>query len=214
MMRTIDQQILTKPQNQKYLVSLTVIIAFLILYLTNCSLKHVYERNLLKLKEIEESKNELLRNEQEKELKRRSKILETFLEHKDRCYDIQVFTKKEEIYEAEENGDEFDYDTESMEESLEEEIIKTEVENKKSHIFDQKRARYKIPKFKKKTTLRKKDISKKSSSQPHQSQSKKNSSSSEPIIYLFALIFIYLLLKAASDISQHYKMVSVYYFIL
>lgn len=36
----------------------------------------------------------------------------------------------------------------------------------------------------------------------------KKNSTAEPIIYLFALIFIYLLLKAASDINQHYKSVS------
>ncbi|XP_068145225.1 uncharacterized protein [Drosophila tropicalis] len=34
---------------------------------------------------------------------------------------------------------------------------------------------------------------------------KKKSNTAEPIIYLFALVFIYLLLKAASDINQHYK---------
>ncbi|XP_034477939.1 uncharacterized protein LOC117784338 isoform X2 [Drosophila innubila] len=39
---------------------------------------------------------------------------------------------------------------------------------------------------------RKKDVSKKPNT-------------AEPIIYLFALVFIYLLLKAASDINQHYK---------
>ncbi|KAI8115726.1 hypothetical protein CVS40_12118 [Lucilia cuprina] len=36
----------------------------------------------------------------------------------------------------------------------------------------------------------------------------KKNSTAEPIIYLFALVFIYLLLKAASDINQHYKSVS------
>lgn len=41
---------------------------------------------------------------------------------------------------------------------------------------------------------RKKDVSKKPNT-------------AEPIIYLFALVFIYLLLKAASDINQHYKTV-------
>ncbi|XP_030383847.1 uncharacterized protein LOC115631272 [Scaptodrosophila lebanonensis] len=35
--------------------------------------------------------------------------------------------------------------------------------------------------------------------------SPKKSNTAEPIIYLFALVFIYLLLKAASDINQHYK---------
>lgn len=35
----------------------------------------------------------------------------------------------------------------------------------------------------------------------------KKNSTAEPIIYLFALVFIYLLLKAASDINQHYKSV-------
>ncbi|KAH8416067.1 hypothetical protein KR222_007459, partial [Zaprionus bogoriensis] len=33
----------------------------------------------------------------------------------------------------------------------------------------------------------------------------KKPNTAEPIIYLFALVFIYLLLKAASDINQHYK---------
>eukprot|EP00099_Drosophila_melanogaster_P011901 NP_001286218.1 uncharacterized protein Dmel_CG8248, isoform B [Drosophila melanogaster] len=33
----------------------------------------------------------------------------------------------------------------------------------------------------------------------------KKSNTAEPIIYLFALVFVYLLLKAASDINQHYK---------
>uniref|UniRef100_A0A0A1WLH1 Uncharacterized protein n=1 Tax=Zeugodacus cucurbitae TaxID=28588 RepID=A0A0A1WLH1_ZEUCU len=33
----------------------------------------------------------------------------------------------------------------------------------------------------------------------------KKSNTAEPIIYMFALVFIYLLLKAASDINQHYK---------
>ncbi|XP_054737298.1 uncharacterized protein LOC129243897 [Anastrepha obliqua] len=33
----------------------------------------------------------------------------------------------------------------------------------------------------------------------------KKTNTAEPIIYLFALVFIYLLLKAASDINQHYK---------
>lgn len=37
----------------------------------------------------------------------------------------------------------------------------------------------------------------------------KKSNTAEPIIYMFALVFIYLLLKAASDINQHYKSVSV-----
>lgn len=35
----------------------------------------------------------------------------------------------------------------------------------------------------------------------------KKPNTAEPIIYLFALVFIYLLLKAASDINQHYKTV-------
>ncbi|XP_043647322.1 uncharacterized protein LOC122616020 isoform X2 [Drosophila teissieri] len=36
-------------------------------------------------------------------------------------------------------------------------------------------------------------------------EASKKSNTAEPIIYLFALVFIYLLLKAASDINQHYK---------
>lgn len=36
----------------------------------------------------------------------------------------------------------------------------------------------------------------------------KKPNTAEPIIYLFALVFIYLLLKAASDINQHYKTVN------
>ncbi|XP_039227020.1 uncharacterized protein LOC6528661 isoform X2 [Drosophila yakuba] len=40
---------------------------------------------------------------------------------------------------------------------------------------------------------------------PKKKEASKKSNTAEPIIYLFALVFIYLLLKAASDINQHYK---------
>ncbi|XP_064536216.1 uncharacterized protein LOC135426831 isoform X5 [Drosophila montana] len=49
-----------------------------------------------------------------------------------------------------------------------------------------------------------KSIKSKSQSTRKRENSKK-SNTAEPIIYLFALVFIYLLLKAASDINQHYK---------
>lgn len=42
---------------------------------------------------------------------------------------------------------------------------------------------------------------------PVKKEATKKSNTAEPIIYLFALVFIYLLLKAASDINQHYKSV-------
>ncbi|KAH8277673.1 hypothetical protein KR018_003300 [Drosophila ironensis] len=45
----------------------------------------------------------------------------------------------------------------------------------------------------------------KSSQSSQKKEAPRKSNTAEPIIYLFALVFIYLLLKAASDINQHYK---------
>ncbi|KAM7345678.1 uncharacterized protein ACRADG_011864 [Cochliomyia hominivorax] len=78
----------------------------------------------------------------------------------------------------------------------------------KSTHHKHKKSKYSI-----KTTNTKNGFNKhnKSSKAKYQNKQKKElnlnkkNSTAEPIIYLFALVFIYLLLKAASDINQHYK---------
>ncbi|XP_037941600.1 uncharacterized protein LOC119674529 [Teleopsis dalmanni] len=54
-----------------------------------------------------------------------------------------------------------------------------------------------------KKSVKVKPITKKDQSKNEQKNQK--SYAAEPIIYIFAIVFIYLLLKAASDINQHYK---------
>ncbi|XP_013118055.1 uncharacterized protein LOC106095358 isoform X2 [Stomoxys calcitrans] len=105
-------------------------------------------------------------------------VLDRLLEYKDICKDLAIFTKDINKTQHEENK------TVSQKQSLLDfaESSGDTVDGGSGRGDKCSKAYTKVNKF---TKTDKKDA--------------------EPIIYLFALVFIYLLLKAASDINQHYK---------
>ncbi|XP_075165617.1 uncharacterized protein LOC142238013 isoform X2 [Haematobia irritans] len=118
------------------------------------------------------------------------KILERLLEYKDICKDLEIFTRSQiprsgyltDINKTTQNGIEKGV-KKGISLNIPESSIATMDEGSGRGDKCSKPSYTKGNKF---TKTDKKD-------------------SAEPIIYLFALVFIYLLLKAASDINQHYK---------
>ena len=122
----------------------------------------------------------------------KSKLINSFnhrmLEQKDSCNDVHIFQKDLAMEELKKK----------LKESEQEELKPLSNGHKAHNKFN-----LKPPKPTAKT------IAKKAQSAEGDSNNKK-SSTAEPIIYLFAFVFVYLLLKAVSDINNHYKTVRVY----
>lgn len=235
---------INKNNNIRHVVPVGVLIVLFTLYLTTTAIQSKYvnyvnpedERNsdfgtTLKYKEM-----------QAQEATKRIKILEKLLEYKDRCTELEVFTKDvrwvNEIIENESQLNEIDTECEQItEESV---IMSAGGENGQNH--DQKESKdeekpteivqtqhtnrdeSKISRQNEKSRpnkaleMKNNQINNKNDKNNHSTTNNDNnkkdesiakkSNTAEPIIYVFALVFIYLLLKAASDINQHYKSVS------
>ncbi|EDW09636.2 uncharacterized protein LOC6579828 isoform X1 [Drosophila mojavensis] len=78
----------------------------------------------------------------------------------------------------------------------EEFTLKEVKQSKRQQLVNIKRHKQQIKSIKSTGRQSKSELQRKKDKKPN---------TAEPIIYLFALVFIYLLLKAASDINQHYK---------
>ncbi|KAL9918827.1 uncharacterized protein ACN427_000967 isoform 1-T1 [Glossina fuscipes fuscipes] len=128
---------------------------------------------------------------QQKNGNNQNSILARLLEYEHICKDLEIFTKKFKTTTlAKETALE---DNENVENIEKHECVGTKktspAKNKRRSIVPaNKSTKYKFPVNTKK-----------------RHESKNKNSTAEPIIYMFALVFIYLLLKAASDINQHYK---------
>ncbi|XP_067627153.1 uncharacterized protein [Eurosta solidaginis] len=173
----------------------------------------IQDENLLKQKE----------QPQGQEAVERIKILEKLLEYKDLCTELEIFTKDLRLLnELIKKKDLSKYylpgivevgedrrcivDHEERTESSSHTVNKAYPRNKLSHRNVQRRINkatsMKNNKIKNDNSKNFSDGNNKKSDQT----TSKKSNTAEPIIYLFALVFIYLLLKAASDINQHYKL--------
>uniref|UniRef100_W8C6W3 Uncharacterized protein n=1 Tax=Ceratitis capitata TaxID=7213 RepID=W8C6W3_CERCA len=149
----------------------------------------------------------------------RIKILEKLLEFKDLCTELEVFTKdlrwvneiieKDQYTEVEAECE--DMIKESMEASGCGESNDGEIE--RSELIDHEKRKYSRRgghrRFAMKNNKNKNNKNNHSTTnnngKKEQLKTAKKANTAEPIIYVFALVFIYLLLKAASDINQHYK---------
>uniref|UniRef100_A0A0K8UKB0 Uncharacterized protein n=1 Tax=Bactrocera latifrons TaxID=174628 RepID=A0A0K8UKB0_BACLA len=211
---------INKNNNIRHVVPVGVFIVFFTLYLTTTAIQFKYVNyanpedeknsdfgNTLKYQEI-----------QAEVTTKRIKILEKLLEYKDLCTELEVFTKDlrwvDEIIEKENQLKEIDTECEPTEESV---LINLNVENGENH--DQKESKHReivdlqqtnkdnseiAPQINNKNVKNGNSTVINNNNKKDQSTAKK-SNTAEPIIYMFALVFIYLLLKAASDINQHYK---------
>ncbi|CAD7012941.1 unnamed protein product [Ceratitis capitata] len=136
----------------------------------------------------------------------RIKILEKLLEFKDLCTELEVFTKdlrwvneiieKDQYTEVEAECE--DMIKESMEASGCGESNDGEIE--RSELIDHEKGNIVVEEDTGNNHSTTNNNGKK-----EQLKTAKKANTAEPIIYVFALVFIYLLLKAASDINQHYK---------
>ncbi|XP_039953559.1 uncharacterized protein LOC120770288 [Bactrocera tryoni] len=212
---------INKNNNIRHVVPVCVLIVFFTLYLTTTAIQFKY----LSYGNPEDEKNSDFGNTlkdqemQTEETTKRIKILEKLLEYKDLCTELEVFTKDlrwvNEIIEKENQLKEIDTACEQItEESV---LINLNVENGENH--DQKESKHRDivdlqhtnkdkseipPQIDDKNAKNNNSTVINNNNKKDQSTAKK-SNTAEPIIYMFALVFIYLLLKAASDINQHYK---------
>ncbi|XP_075165616.1 uncharacterized protein LOC142238013 isoform X1 [Haematobia irritans] len=146
------------------------------------------------------------------------KILERLLEYKDICKDLEIFTRSQiprsgyltDINKTTQNGIEKGVKKgislnipESSIATMDEGSGRGDKCSKPSYSKKTKKSKYsiKVP-SNGKNGFHKNKTSKAKGNKFTKTDKK---DSAEPIIYLFALVFIYLLLKAASDINQHYK---------
>lgn len=212
-----DKCMETTINNNHHVVPIGVLIVLVTIYLgmngiqksfVTCSENQVMD-GLLRNTELEEQHIIYTKN------LKGSHILERLLEYKDICKDLEVFTKDININ----NYTHDEEDNVSSSNGVEKEITSSgsgsgsgsgectkpysKKHKKTKHLIKHSsNGKYGFNKYNKSTKAKhpktdKKDVS-----------TNKKSSTAEPIIYLFALVFIYLLLKAASDINQHYKSVS------
>ncbi|XP_036333204.1 uncharacterized protein LOC118744359 [Rhagoletis pomonella] len=127
------------------------------------------------------------------EVAKRITILEKLLEYKDLCTELEVFTKDIEREHPPDvsvdmiSGGEKNDELEKTDSNTE-----TVVKNNNADKENYKNNHSNI-------NIKPNSNNKKGQPMP------KKTNTAEPIIYLFALVFIYLLLKAFSDINQHYK---------
>lgn len=203
-----------KNNNNHHVVPIGVLIVLMTIYLgmTNIQKCLVNCMENPQNTEILPKKQNIINYLQRPDNLKRSQIVERLLEYKDICKDLEIFTKDLNI----KNQQEFHQNHYNPEED---ELIKSIEVNSgsgngncaKLTITKLKKSKYSI-----KTTNAKNGFNKYNKSvkakflktQKKELNLNKKNSTAEPIIYLFALVFIYLLLKAASDINQHYKSVS------
>ncbi|XP_005191746.4 uncharacterized protein LOC101892249 isoform X2 [Musca domestica] len=178
--------------NQQHIVPIGLLIVLLTIYLGLSGVQSCFA-NSSQNEDILKSLPNLMYNQVE--INERQLILERFLEYKDICRDLEIFTK-------EINRTKPKVPNKSAEIRKKETTLKTEYRDYSGSgsgsraVADGSGDECATTKSYTKNARHhdKKDLN----------INKKNSSA-EPIIYLFALVFIYLLLKAASDINQHYK---------
>uniref|UniRef100_A0A1I8N308 Uncharacterized protein n=1 Tax=Musca domestica TaxID=7370 RepID=A0A1I8N308_MUSDO len=181
-----------KNNNQQHIVPIGLLIVLLTIYLGLSGVQSCFA-NSSQNEDILKSLPNLMYNQVE--INERQLILERFLEYKDICRDLEIFTK-------EINRTKPKVPNKSAEIRKKETTLKTEYRDYSGSgsgsraVADGSGDECATTKSYTKNARHhdKKDLN----------INKKNSSA-EPIIYLFALVFIYLLLKAASDINQHYK---------
>ncbi|XP_065367219.1 uncharacterized protein LOC135959981 [Calliphora vicina] len=220
--------------NNHHVVPIGVIIVFITIYLGMTSVQKCLvscvENNQINEQVQQQHKEDILNYLQKSENLENSQILERLLEYKDICKDLEVFTKDIEPKSEDNEEDEEEDNTGEILKGIEVSAASGEEEGEEGSSIElvessssgasgngdcakASRTKHKKSKYSIKTTNSKNGFNKynkstKAKSQKNQKKelniSKKNSTA-EPIIYLFALVFIYLLLKAASDINQHYK---------
>lgn len=223
---------LTKPQsksNQQYIVPFGILIVLFTCYLSTSAFKRTIEIKEAESNENLKSSNDLLHKQKTVEYENLStdRNLIKLLEHYDKCYDLQIFTK--DITTIVDDTDDDDDDlltdintedelpsaggtieevTKNKEITKNKIIVKIGVKNgKNGKTLKRKNGNYGNNFKNNNKSIKAKLLRKKVS--PNKDKEPKKGSTAEPIIYLFALVFIYLLLKAASDINQHYKSVSI-----
>ncbi|XP_011295938.3 uncharacterized protein LOC101892249 isoform X1 [Musca domestica] len=209
--------------NQQHIVPIGLLIVLLTIYLGLSGVQSCFA-NSSQNEDILKSLPNLMYNQVE--INERQLILERFLEYKDICRDLEIFTK-------EINRTKPKVPNKSAEIRKKETTLKTEYRDYSGSGSGSRAVadgsgdecattksyskKYKKPKSKyyiklpnnPKNGFHKHNKSTKAKNARHHDKKdlniNKKNSSAEPIIYLFALVFIYLLLKAASDINQHYK---------
>lgn len=234
--------IFQKFNNNHHVVHVGVIIVLMTIYLGMTSVQKCLVgcvENTSITEQVQQDKTEMLNYLQQPEKLEKPQILERFLEYKDICKDLEIFTKileqkqqevkegeDEEEKKAENNKKNNDFNTNKVLKDIDvnnddkvEKDSSIEVEENSGWSGNGdcskiSRNAHKKSKYSIKTTNNKNGFNKYNKSAKIKYQKKelnlnKKSSTAEPIIYLFALVFIYLLLKAASDINQHYKSVSI-----
>uniref|UniRef100_A0A034WQF2 Uncharacterized protein n=1 Tax=Bactrocera dorsalis TaxID=27457 RepID=A0A034WQF2_BACDO len=212
---------INKNNNIRHVVPVGVLIVFFTLYLTTTAIQFKY----VNYANPEDEKNSDFSNTlkgqemQAEKTTKRIKILEKLLEYKDLCTELEVFTKDlrwvNEIIEKENQLKEID--TECLPTTEESVLISLDVENGENHHQKETKHREIVdlqhtntdkskiaPQINNKNAKNINSTAINNNNKKDQSTAKK-SNTAEPIIYMFALVFIYLLLKAASDINQHYK---------
>lgn len=165
-------------QQNTFVTSVAVLLVVVTLYFTTNALKRNYESNQLKIDEL----NRLREYE-----KQQQDLLRQELELKEIKRQADISAKFKEHQDCCYDLQIFTSEILSKDKSIQQ-ILNENIE-KSSEILQNK--------FNKKTLYRKKDLNK--------TPPPKKGASTEPIIYLFVLVLLYLLLKAASDITQHYK---------
>lgn len=122
-------------------------------------------------------------------------ILARLLEYEHICKDLEIFTKKlksTRLAKKPASPDNERVDNIEKNECVETKKPSAATNKRRPIVPANKSIKYKFPVNTKK-----------------RHENKNKNSTAEPIIYMFALVFIYLLLKAASDINQHYKTVNI-----
>ena len=223
--------------NHQHIVPVGIIIVLMTVYLGMSSIpKCLVSCVEDKLDQLEPKKKDILIDLYKTEYKENSFILDRLLEYKDICKDLEIFTKdKDQTLSNQEtlngvpsdtSGDSGIFDNEEQEGSnlalaIDDSLASNEASASGSgsglHCLTELRAKNKKSKYSIKSTNHKNGFNKynksskakynKNNNNKKEINLNKKNSTAEPIIYLFALVFIYLLLKAASDINQHYKYV-------
>ncbi|XP_055854867.1 uncharacterized protein LOC129918396 [Episyrphus balteatus] len=169
---------MTTNQQNTFVTSVAILLVVVTLYFTTNALKRNYDNNN-QLKKLEES-NRLSAFEKEQQ-----NLLRLELEEKEIKRQADISAKLKEHQDCCYDLQIFTAEILAKDQSIQQ-IIKENIDKSNEILLKQ---------FKK--TYRKKDLNK--------TPPPKKGASTEPIIYLFVLVLLYLLLKAASDITQHYK---------
>lgn len=163
-------------QQNTFVTYVAVLLVIVTLYFTTNALKRNYDNNQLKLDES----NRIRQYEKEQQ-----DLLRQELEEKEIKRQADISAKFKEHQDCCYDLQIFTAAVLAKDQSIQQ-ILNENIEKSNEILLKQ---------FKK--TYRKKDLNK--------TPPPKKGASTEPIIYLFVLVLLYLLLKAASDITQHYK---------